>query len=133
MIFNHLFNYGVINFSFILQNGWFLHFYLCKYVFMHTISYVHLVLYKYVMKELELQNSNWFSLFKPNNDALHIRKTYFIHFKTNLNNFCDFECAKCRTTKYFWSSKIIEQWPKIVSFKSQVGFINLNQTMTLSL
>jgi hypothetical protein len=98
MIFCHLFNYGAINFSFIFQNGWFLHFDLCKYATIHTISYIHLDLYKYVTKKLKLQNSIWFSLLKLNNDPLHFRKTYLAHFKTNLNNFCDFECAKCRTT-----------------------------------
>jgi hypothetical protein len=48
---------------------------------------MHLVLYKYVIKELELQNSIWFSLLKPNNDPLHFRKTYLAHFKTNLSDF----------------------------------------------
>ncbi len=49
--------------------------------------------------------------------------------RTNLNDFCHFECTKCRTTKYFWSSKKIEQWPKILNFKLQTSFISLNYTM----
>jgi len=44
-------------------------------------------LYKYVIKELEFQNSIWFSLLKLNNDAPHFRKIDFAHFKTNLSDF----------------------------------------------
>ncbi len=36
---------------------------------------MHLVLYQYSRKELELQNSNWFLLPKPNNDPLHFERT----------------------------------------------------------
>jgi hypothetical protein len=80
-------------------------------------------LYKYVTKKLELQNSIWFSLLKPNNDPLHFKRTYLAHFKTNLSNFCCFECIKCKTTKPFGSSKIVEQWPKILNFKLQIGLL----------
>jgi len=95
------------------------------YATIHTISYIHLILilYKYVKKKLELQNSIWFSLFKLNNDPFHFKRTYLAHFKTNLNNFCCFECVKSETTKYFWGSKTIEQWPKILNFKLQTDFI----------
>jgi hypothetical protein len=59
-------------------------------------------LYKYVTKELELQNSNWFDLPESNNDPFHFKKTYLIHFKTNLNNFCDFGCVRCKIRISFW-------------------------------
>jgi len=72
-------------------------FIICYYTY--NIIYIHLILYKYVTKELELQNSIWFSLLKPNNDPLHFKRTYFAHFKTNVNDFCCFECVKCRTNK----------------------------------
>jgi hypothetical protein len=99
------------------------------YVTIHTTLYRHLILYKYITKELKLQKSNWFSLFKPNNGPLHSKRTYLVHFKTNLIDFCCFECAKCRTTKSFWGSKTIDQWPNILNFKLQIDFVNLNQTM----
>ncbi len=47
-----------------------------------------MILYKYVSKELELQNSIWFSSLKQINDPLHFKKTYFAHFKTNLSDEC---------------------------------------------
>ncbi len=50
-------------------------------------------------KDLELQIAKWFYWSKPNNDPLHFIRTYFVHFKTSWNEFCGFECTKCRSTK----------------------------------
>ncbi len=73
---------------------------ICANMLSYIQYHIYIWLYKYVTKKLELQNSIWFSLFKPNNDSLHFRRTYLAHFKTNLSNFCGFECVKCRTKKY---------------------------------
>jgi hypothetical protein len=93
-----------------------LHFNLCKYVIMYVILYIHLVLCKFcyyvyiisyvhlvctntLLKKLELQNSIWFYLSKPNNDPIHFEKIYLVHFKTHLNDFCGLGCARYIITK----------------------------------
>jgi len=78
-------------------------------------------------------NSIWFYFPKPNNGLLHFERTYLVHFKINFNDFCGFGCARCIITKYFWSSKIIKQWSKILNSKLQIGFISLNQIVTPSI
>ncbi len=62
-----------------------------------------------------------------------LKETYLVHFKINFNDFCGFGCVRCIITKYFWGSKIIKQWPKILNSKLQIGFISLNRIVTPSI
>lgn len=55
-----------------------------------------------------------------------IPREYLVHLKTNLNIFLWLWMHKLRMTKSFWSLKTIGQWPKILSSKSQIDFINAN-------
>ncbi len=50
-----------------------------------------------MIKELELQITNWFYQPKSNNDPLH--------FKSKLNNFYGFGCIRCRNTNFFEAQK----------------------------
>ncbi len=65
---------------------------ICYYVYI--ILYIHLVCTNTLLKKIELQNSIWFYLPKPNNDPIHFERTYLVHFQTNLNDFCGFGCAR---------------------------------------
>jgi hypothetical protein len=69
----------------------------------------------------------------PNNGPLHFERIYLAHFKINFNDFCGFVCARCIIRKYFWGSKILKQWPKILNSKLQIVFISLNQIVTPSI
>jgi hypothetical protein len=86
-------------FFFHLSKWMALHFdYMLLYIWYHI--YILFYANKFT-KELELQKSIWFSFFKPNNDPFHFKITYFSYFKTSLNDFCGFECVKCRILKSF--------------------------------
>jgi hypothetical protein len=100
---------------------------LWSYVTTHTICIWFYT--KYVTKRLELQNSIWFSLFKLKWPP-SFKKTYIVHFKTNLNDFCGFECTKCRFFNFFLRFKNNRTMTKDFNSESQIDFINLNQTMT---
>jgi hypothetical protein len=116
MIFGHLYNYGMTSCFFIFQNGWLLHFDLCKYVITYTILYMFLVLKKYV-NIYTISQYIWFCTnmltknlsFKTQFHFICLNQTMipFISklFKTNLNIFCGFGCIRRKTSKCFMKLK----------------------------
>jgi hypothetical protein len=71
-----------------------------------------------MIKELDLQNSTCSYVLKLNIDPLHLQRAYFVHFETNLNDFCNFGYIRWRITKSFQTLETIEQIPNIYEFLS---------------
>jgi hypothetical protein len=71
-----------------------------------------------MIKKLELQNSTCSYVLKLNIDPLHFQRAYFVHFETNLNDFCNFGCTRWRITKPFQILETIEQVLNIDEFLS---------------
>jgi hypothetical protein len=75
--------------------------------------------YNWVMtKKLELQNSKYSYVCKPNINLFKIQKGYLIHFETNLMDFYDFGCVRWRTTKSWGAPKTTGQCQRIYEYLS---------------
>jgi hypothetical protein len=69
-----------------------------------------------MIKKLELQNSTCPYILQQNINPLHFQRAYFVHFETNLNDFCNFGCNSGGLQNLFKLEKQLNKFQIFMSF-----------------